>query len=143
MSSKRATTGTSTDRTGARGRYPSPTLAPQAPDDLFELEELRTLVTFSRRHPRDIGQRQVYVRLDGGPSVALLYGQSVTLEVQPGAHCLRAHNTLMWRTENFHVEAGEHLEFLIINRGGPLTFGIAALLGAAPVFLKIERRSLV
>jgi hypothetical protein len=125
------------------GRLPSPTLAPEAPDDLFELEELRSLVTFSRRHPRDIGQRQVYVRLDGGASVALLYGQSITLEVQPGTHSLRAHNTLMWRTVKFHVEAGEHLEFLIVNRGGPLTFGIAALLGAAPVFLFIERRSLV
>ncbi len=118
-------------------------LLPETPDDASDLEELRTLVTFSRHHKRDIRQRQVYVRLDGGPSTALLFGQSITLEVQPGSHQLRAHNTLMWRTVKFHVEAGEHLEFIIINRGGPITFGIAALLGAAPVFLKIERRSLV
>jgi len=118
-------------------------LAPDAPIDVTDLEELRTLVTLTRRHPRDIGQRQVYVRMDDGPRVALLFGQSFTVEVRPGTHRLRAHNTLMWKTVTFHVEAGEHIEFQLINRGGPLTYSIAALLGAAPLFLSIERRSLV
>jgi hypothetical protein len=118
-------------------------LAPETPEDLTDLEELRTLVTLLRRHPRDIGQRQVFVRIDDGPRVALLFGQSLTVEVKPGTHRLRAHNTLMWKTVTFHVEAGEHLEFQLINRGGPLTYSVAALLGAAPLFLSIERRSLV
>lgn len=118
-------------------------IAPETPDDLSDLEELRTLVTVCRTHRRDIGQRQIFVRIDGGPQVALRFGQSFTLEIQPGRHQLRAHNTLFWRTVTFHVEPGEHLEFLLINKGGPITFGIAALLGAAPVFLKIERRSVV
>jgi len=118
-------------------------IEPETPDDLGDLEELRTLITICRTHRRDIGQRQIFVRIDDGPRVSLLYGQSFTLEVKPGAHRLFAHNTLMWRTVTFHVEAGEHLEFLLINKGGPITFGIAAILGAAPVFLKIERRSVV
>ena len=126
-----------------RTRITSDDLAPDAPDNRSDLEELRTLVTISRHHRRDIQERHIYVRLDDGPRVELLFGQSVTLEVQPGTHKLRAHNTLMWRTVTFHVEAGEHLEFVLINQGRPLTFGIAALLGAAPIFLSIERRSLV
>jgi len=118
-------------------------IEPETPDDLSDLEELRTLVTVCRTHRRDIGHRQIFVRIDGGPQVALRFGQSFTLEVQPGRHQLRAHNTLFWRTVTFHVEPGEHLEFLMINKGGPITLGIAAILGAAPVFLKIERRSVV
>jgi hypothetical protein len=118
-------------------------LAPETPEDLSDLEELRTLVTLCRTHRRDIGERQIFVRIDDGPRVALRFGQSFTLEIKPGRHQLRAHNTLFWRTVIFHVEAGEHLEFLLINKGGPITFGIAALLGSAPVFLKIERRSVV
>jgi len=118
-------------------------LAPETPEDLSDLEELRTLVTLCRTHRRDIGERQIFVRIDDGPRVALRFGQSFTLEIKPGRHQLRAHNTLFWRKVIFHVEAGEHLEFLLINKGGPITFGIAALLGSAPVFLKIERRSVV
>jgi len=121
----------------------STALAPDTPRSIGELEELRTLVTITRRHPRDFGERQVYVRLDDGPRVAMLFGQSFTVEVKPGAHELRAHNTLMWKTVRFHVEAGEHLEFHLINRGGRLTYPVAALLGSAPLFLSIERRSLV
>ncbi len=124
-------------------RSSEPVLAPGAPDDHLELEDLRTLVTMSRQHRRDFGQRQIFVRLDDGPEAALRFGQSITLEVQPGTHTLRANNTLFWKRQTFHVEAGEHLEFVLINRGGPLTLGIAALLGAAPLFLTIERRSVV
>jgi hypothetical protein len=124
-------------------RPAEPILAPGTPDDHLELEDLRTLVTMSRQHRLDFGQRHVYVRLDGGPRTTLRFGESVTLEVQPGTHTLRANNTLFWKTVTFHVEAGEHLEFVLINRGSARTLGIAALLGAAPLFLTIERRSVV
>jgi hypothetical protein len=115
-----------------------------APEFIDALDpDLRTLVTFSRTHARDVGVRQVFVRLDDGPQVALRYGQSLTETVEPGAHRLRVHNTFMWRTLQFTVETGEHLEFLIINYCGPVWQGIAAVLGAAPIFLKVHRRSLV
>jgi hypothetical protein len=115
-----------------------------APEFIDALDpDLRTLVTFSRTHTRDVGVRQVFVRLDEGPQVALRYGQSLTESVEPGSHRLRVHNTFMWRTLPFTVETGEHLEFIIINYCGPIWQGIAAVLGAAPIFLKIHRRSLV
>jgi hypothetical protein len=105
-------------------------------------DDMRTFVTISRNHPTDVKQRQVVARLDDGTRTTLFYGDSITLEVAPGTHRLRAHNTLIWRTVKFTVEAGEHLEFILINRGPAWTYAMLALLGAAPLFLKIERRSL-
>jgi hypothetical protein len=115
------------------------TLAPAAP--LHLLDDLRTLVTVTRTDQKDIQIRQVYVRLDGGRRVALLYGESFTLEVQPGRHRLDVHNTLFWKHVTFHVEAGEHLEFMLINRGGRFTYPLVALLGVAPLYLTVKQRS--
>lgn len=104
--------------------------------------ELRSFVTVSRQHPSDFGERHVFVRIDDEPRVALRFGQTFTQEVGPGSHRLRAHNTLFRKTINFAVEPGEHIEFIVINKGTPLTLGIAGVLGAAPLYLKIYRRSL-
>jgi hypothetical protein len=111
-------------------------------DPIDELDDLRTFVTISRTHPSDVRQRQVIARLDGGDRMTLLFGDSVTLEVPAGEHKLRAHNTLIWKTVKFAVEPGEHLEFLVINKSPAWAFALLALLGAGPLFLKIERRSL-
>src|SRR5437870_1587268 len=80
-------------------------------DAVSDLDDLRALVTVSRAHASDCRQRQIVDRLDGGPKVQLLFGESMTLEVEPGAHHLRVHNTLMWRNIPFTIELGEHLEF--------------------------------
>lgn len=106
-----------------------------------QLDDLRALVTISRMHPADIGQRQVFLRLNQGKRVPLLFGESFTAEVRPGAHHLRVHNTLMWRNIHFTIELGEHLEFILINKAFWWTYGMAGVLGAAPLWLKVERRS--
>jgi hypothetical protein len=72
-----------------------------------------------------------------------MFGQTVTFEVKPGLHVLRANNTLFWKKVSFAVEPGEHLEFVLINRAGRLTIGFLALMGVAPLYLTIERRSLM
>ena len=107
-----------------------------------DLDDLQARITVSRDHAADVRQRQIVVRVDNGPKATLLFGQSFTLEVRPGTHRLRAHNTLFWKTITFHVEAGEHLEFVVINRGGAATLAFLALIGAAPLYLTIERRNL-
>ena len=107
-----------------------------------ELDDLRTVVTLSRDHPQDVGQRQVIVRLDGGPKISLLFGQSVTADVAPGQHLLRAHNTLFRKKVPFTIEPGEHLEFVLINSARWWTASMAGILGAAPLFLKVIRRSI-
>src|SRR5262245_54828298 len=88
--------------------------ADEWPDDL---DDLRTVVTVSRSHPGDIQERHVIVRLDEHPKVKLAYGDSFTAEVEPGRHVLKAHNTLFWKNITFTIEAGEHLEFIVINSG--------------------------
>lgn len=105
------------------------------------LDDLRALVTVSRTHPSDAKQRQVIVRIDDRPKRKLYFGGSFTLEVTPGEHLLRAHNTLFVRKLTFTVEPGEHLEFVIVNKANVLTWTMAGVLGSAPMWLKIYRRS--
>ena len=113
----------------------------QLEDGLGALDDLRCLITFSRTHPSDCGQRQVFARLDGGEQVALLYGDIVTLEVNPGRHKLRVHNTLFWKNLEFTIEMGERLEFLMINRARWWTAGVVGVLGSAPLFLTVKQLS--
>jgi len=120
---------------GARTRY-------SHRDELISrLDDLRALVTITRTHQTDVGQRQVFLRLNGSQRVPLLHGESFTAEVRPGAHHLRIHNTLMWRNIRFTIELGEHLEFMVINKAFWWTYGMVGVLGAAPLMLKVERRS--
>ena len=104
------------------------------------LDDLRSFVTLSRTHHTDVGERHVFVTLDN-TKVRLAFGDSFTAELTPGAHHLRAHNTLVWKNITFTLEASEHLEFVIINSGRWWTWGLAGVLGSAPLFLSIAKRS--
>lgn len=103
-------------------------------------DDLRSFVTLSRTHPTDVGERHVFVKLDE-TKVRLSYGDTFTEELKPGAHHLCAHNTLVWKNLKFTLEPGEHLEFVIINSGRWWTWGVAGVLGSAPLFLSIAKRS--
>lgn len=96
-------------------------------------------LTVERISPEDVQQRQVVVALDGAPFAQLLYGQRVTRDIPPGRHRLRAHNTLVWRTVDFDVRPGEHLRFAAVNRAGPGTAALIALLGVGPLYVTLER----
>ena len=103
--------------------------------------DLRSLVTLARDHAADAQQRQVLVRIDTGPTSALLFGDRITVEVTPGGHTLRANNTLFWKRMPFTIEPGEHVEFMLVNKAGRLTLGFLAVMGVAPLYLDIVRRS--
>jgi hypothetical protein len=98
-------------------------------------------VTLTRAGAQDIGQRQVIARVDDGEPVTLLYGDTRTLDVEPGAHRLRLHNTLVRKSLTFTVEPGGHVEFTIVNRASKLGLGFLALVGVAPVYLTVEQRA--
>jgi hypothetical protein len=116
----------------------------RTPDSFeFDLDDLRALVTLSRTHRSDCGQRQVIVQLDHGPKAKLAFGDAFTVEVPPGAHHLRVHNTLFWKNVRFTIEPGEHLDFLVRNEARWWTYGLVARLGSAPLLLRVERRSRV
>jgi hypothetical protein len=100
-----------------------------------------TQVVLSRTDTTDVGQRQIYARIDDGPTRTLVFGSSRLEEVAPGIHQLRANNTLFWKRVEFAIEPGESIEFALINRGGAFAIGLLALLGVAPLSLTIERRA--
>jgi hypothetical protein len=120
---------------------PSPGRVQRSETSEAELDDLHALVTLSRTLPSDCGERQVFARLDGETNVTLRFGESFTMEVQPGAHHLRLHNTLVWKNLHFTIEPGEHLDFLIGNEGRWWTWGMVGILGSAPLFLRVEKRT--
>ena len=96
-------------------------------------------ITVSRTSTDDVGLREIYVDLDGKRFAILHHGQTVTREVSPGPHRLRAHNTLFWKTVDIVLEPGEHAPFTAVNRSGWGTFSVLALLGAGPLYLSFDR----
>lgn len=96
-------------------------------------------ITVSRESPEDVGFREVFLSLDGKELAILRHGESVTTEVTPGAHTVKAHNTLFRKTHDLVLKPGEHARFVAINRAGWGTFGMLFILGAMPVYLTFER----
>ena len=96
-------------------------------------------ITIHRDSPEDAGFREIFVSLDGKQLAMLRHGESVTTEVTPGRHRLRAHNTLFWKTHELVLKPGEHARFTAINRAGWATLGLLFFLGAMPIYLTFER----
>ena len=96
-------------------------------------------ITIARTASTDIGHREVFVALDGRSLAILRHGETVTKEVEPGHHRIRAHNTLIWKTIEFNVEPGEHVRFAAINKAGWGTYSVLAWIGAGPIYLTFER----
>jgi len=97
-------------------------------------------LTVARTSPDDVGQRQIVLTLDGRPLATLLFAESVTREIAPGLHRLRAHNTLVWKTVEFDAAPDERLRFLTVNRAGLGSMALVALLGVGPLYVTIERQ---
>jgi hypothetical protein len=97
-------------------------------------------LTVHRTHDQDVRQRQVVLRLDGGPPVTLMFGDSYSTAVAPGPHELAFHNTLVRKKVRFDVAPGTGTTFDVINKPGRLTLGFLSLLGVAPLFLEIRQR---
>src|SRR5262245_58219958 len=95
--------------------------------------------TVSRKDARDVRHRQIVASADGAHLATLLFGDEVTQEIEPGRHRLFVHNTLFWKTIHFDVEPGQHVRFNVVNRAGSGTLALLGLLGAAPLYLTVER----
>ena len=117
------------------GGLPAP--APVSPAEATE--DVRCFVTLSRTHESDARLRQIIVTLDAEPQRTLMFGETFTVEVQPGQHLLKVNNTLFWKRVPFALEPGEHLEFVTINHPGRMALGFLTLMGVAPLYLKIEK----
>ena len=97
-----------------------------------------TLVV-GRTLPQDVGTRQVYLELDGERVATLLHNDTFTRAISPGHHVLRFDNTLQKKTTEFVAAPGERVEFRFANAGGRFMIPFLAVIGVAPLFLRIER----
>ena len=104
-----------------------------------DVEPSPARLTVTRQMPIDVKQRQIIVTLDGKPLETLLFGETVTRDIKPGHHWIRANNTLVWKTLEFTAKPGEQVTFVTANRAGFGTYSLLALLGAGPLYLTFER----
>ncbi len=98
-----------------------------------------SFVTVTRTSEKDVQHRQIIMTIDGEPLGTLLYGQQVTKPIAPGPHKIKAYNTLVWKTLDFELKAGEHATFSVVNVPGKWTYSLLALLGAGPLYLEFDR----
>jgi hypothetical protein len=99
---------------------------------------VQTRLTIHRTSPDDVRDRQVIMSLDGKRLTQLFYGQTFTCDIDPGAHRLRANNTLVWKTVEFIAPAGTHVHFTCINRAPAGMTYMLAVFGVAPLFVTLR-----
>jgi len=104
-----------------------------------DLELFPATVTVTRTSEADFKSRQLIVWIDGERVATLLWGDSITTELQPGRHRVRVSNTLVWKTLEFDLAPGEQLFFEAINRTGPGTYLMLVVFGAGPLYLTLQR----
>jgi hypothetical protein len=100
-----------------------------------------SLLTVHRTSEEDVKTRQVILSLDGRKIGTLLYGQSLTREIPPGRHSLRANNTLVWRTVEFDAEPGVEVRYRCVNRAPQSLYFMLFIFGVAPLYVTLERAS--
>ena len=96
-------------------------------------------LTIVRTSEEDFKNRQIYVTLDDRKLGVVMFGETVTTELDPGPHRLRFNNTFVWKTIDFDVKLGEQVRFEVINRPGKLTYPMLLLVGVGPLYLTIRR----
>jgi hypothetical protein len=80
----------------------------------------------------------ITIFVDGERHAQLMPGDSTTLELAPGLHRLRAHNTLLSRTVQVQAHAGEEQRYVVRNRAGFWTV-LVGLLGTGPLSVALDR----
>jgi len=97
----------------------------------------RLLIT--RQSERDVKYRQIFASLDGTSLGDLLFGGRILRTMAPGAHRVRIHNTLFWKTIDFDAAPGETVHFETVNYAGKGFLNFVLIIGVAPLFLGVER----
>ena len=119
-------------------RQPAP--QPDSFDQLFEPGPLfPATVTVTRTSESDYQTRQVVAFIDGINVGTLMWGDSVTCELEPGPHRIRVHNTLVSKSVDFVLAPGEQAFFEVVNRSGFGTILLTIILGVGPLYVTIKR----
>jgi hypothetical protein len=52
---------------------------------------------------------------------------------------VKVYNTLVWRTHEVSLAAGEHVSLSVVNRATFGTYALVSLLGVGPLYVTIHR----
>ena len=97
-------------------------------------------LVISRNHPQDIQDRPVYLWIDGKKWDGVLkYGATITSDLAPGPHTVKANNTLFSHTVKFNAAAGETVRFRCENglTGGGMV--MVLMMGVAYLRVRLTR----
>ena len=98
-------------------------------------------LTVRRPPPGELGDPYpITVSLDGERIAVLTPGESVSRELAPGLHRLKAFNTLLWKNLQLDARPGEEIRLVVRNRTGFGTF-LFAMLGTGPLYVGFEREA--
>ena len=100
-----------------------------------------TRLTIHRTFNEDEGSRQIVCALDGTRIGQVLFGQCLCVEVVPGPHFLRVHNTLVWKTVSFDALPGSHTHVTVWNRRWAGYYTYMMFFGPAPLLLGVSMGS--
>jgi hypothetical protein len=103
-----------------------------------ESGSIGTQITVLRNSSEDTQTRQIIVYLDGENRGELMYGDSMTLDVAPGAHVLGVDNTWNRKDLPIVVRPGEDLRFVTKSSAGKFVWFLLGFLGAGPMRVSIE-----
>lgn len=96
-------------------------------------------LTIIRDTPDDIQDRWIRLWLDGNFWDTLRYGRTLSIEIPPGDHLLKASNTLNRDALASDAKPGEHIKVRCHNalaRGGFLSI---LMIGVAIIRVRLER----
>jgi len=95
-------------------------------------------VTIVRNSSDDTQTRQIVIYLDRERKGELMFGDSMTFELTPGAHTLRVDNTWNRQDLSFELRAGDHLQFQTKSTASKFSWFLLGFLGAGPMHVFIE-----
>lgn len=98
-----------------------------------------TSITITRTSEDDWKSRQLVASVDGRQVAELMWGDSVMVELEPGAHVLRVHNTLVWRTVRFVLAPGEQVFYEAVNYASASTYFFLPVLGIGPLYVALRK----
>ena len=96
-------------------------------------------LTIMRNERRDFPDRQILTFLDGEPMGKVRYGETLTREVAPGTHSVRAFNTLFSKTLTIDVKPGEHVRLRTGNGFPRAGWFLMIWLHATYLLVRLER----
>jgi hypothetical protein len=88
---------------------------PNSGDGLSPARLNRAQLTITRHGASDFQDRQVYLFVDEEPWGKVRYGTTVSREIAPGRHRVRAFNTLFSHTIEVNALPGEHVRLHCTN----------------------------